>query len=83
MVKLQFSVEDNGIGIKKEDQNKLFKMFGKVGCNQDKINPTGIGLGLTICNKILGQMGSELQVMSEFGKGTTFFFYLDIPLDLP
>jgi K+-sensing histidine kinase KdpD len=35
-------------------------MFGKVGYNNEKINPSGIGLGLTICNKILGQMGSEL-----------------------
>jgi len=58
-------------------------MFGKVGCNNEKINPTGIGLGLTICNKILGQMGSELQVNSEYGRGTIFFFVLDLPIDLP
>jgi K+-sensing histidine kinase KdpD len=58
LVRLRFFVEDNGIGIKAEDQSKLFKMFGKVGCNNAKINPQGIGLGLTICNKILGQMGS-------------------------
>ncbi len=66
-----------------EDQAKLFKMFGKVGCNNEKINPHGIGLGLTICNKILGQMNSELQVKSDFGRGTSFFFQLDLPLDLP
>lgn len=52
-------VEDNGIGISQEDQSKLFKMFGKVGGSyNDKINPHGIGLGLTICNKILDQMNS-------------------------
>jgi K+-sensing histidine kinase KdpD len=58
-------------------------MFGKVGYNNEKINPSGIGLGLTICNKILGQMGSELQVQSEFGSGTIFFFVVDLPLDEP
>jgi signal transduction histidine kinase len=54
MAKLKFSIADNGIGIKDEDKAKLFKMFGKVGFDNEKINPTGIGLGLTICNKILG-----------------------------
>ena len=58
-------------------------MFGKVGYNNEKINPQGIGLGLTICNKILGQMGSELKVQSDFGQGTVFFFSLDIPQELP
>jgi K+-sensing histidine kinase KdpD len=57
-------------------------MFGKVGLNNDKINPHGIGLGLTICNKILGQMGSELQVKSEYGQGTTFYFTIDVPMDV-
>lgn len=76
--RIVISVEDNGIGIKPEDKAKLFRMFGKVGYNNEKINPQGIGLGLTICNKILGQMGSELQVESEFGKGTRFYFLLDV-----
>lgn len=49
---LLFSVEDTGVGIKDDDHEKLFKIFGKVG-QMDDINPKGIGLGLTICNKIL------------------------------
>ena len=49
-------------------------MFGKVGDNIDEINPNGIGLGLTICNKILLQLGSKLEVASVEGEGTTFFF---------
>jgi signal transduction histidine kinase len=52
-------VEDSGIGIKEEDKCKLFKVFGKLGgetCNS--INPQGIGLGLSICNKILSQFKS-------------------------
>jgi signal transduction histidine kinase len=53
-------------------------MFGKVGLNNEKINPHGIGLGLAIYNKILGQMSSELQVESEEGQGTRFSFLLDV-----
>ena len=82
-MRVKFTVEDNGVGIKEEDKAKLFKMFGKVGYNNEKINPHGIGLGLTICNKILGQMSSELQVESEYGQGTRFFFFIDVPWDLP
>jgi signal transduction histidine kinase len=53
MSRIEFSVEDTGIGIKEEDQKQLFKFFGKVGDNNEEINPEGIGLGLTICDKIL------------------------------
>ncbi|TNV85651.1 hypothetical protein FGO68_gene11967 [Halteria grandinella] len=81
--RVKLCIEDNGMGIKEEDKAKLFRMFGKVGFNNEKINPHGIGLGLTICNKILGQMGSELQVESEYGKGTRFYFLLDIQQELP
>ena len=73
-----FAVEDTGIGIKKEDHEKLFKMFGKVGQNEE-LNPNGIGLGLTICNKILSQLGGELQVKSEYQQGSSFYFTLDFP----
>ena len=55
--------------------NKLFKFFGKVGNNED-MNPSGIGLGLTICNKILYELGSALTVTSKFNYGTTFSFEL-------
>ena len=65
--KLIFSVSDSGIGIKDEDISKLFKFFGKVGDNMDEINPQGIGLGLTICNKILNELGSTLKVKSIYG----------------
>jgi signal transduction histidine kinase len=58
-----FSVEDTGIGIKEEDHDKLFKIFGKLD-QRDNVNPTGIGLGLTICNKILNELGGELQIQS-------------------
>ena len=72
-------MEDTGIGIKEEDHEKLFKIFGKVGQNEE-LNPHGIGLGLTICNKILNQLGGELQVKSEYQKGSSFYFTLDFPV---
>lgn len=60
-MRLRLSVKDNGVGVRAEDKAKLFKMFAKVGgSHHEKLNPHGIGLGLTICNKILGQMGSQL-----------------------
>ena len=49
---LQVNVKDTGIGIKKEDEGKLFKMFGKLESSAE-INTTGVGLGLNICKKIV------------------------------
>lgn len=68
-------MQDSGIGINEEDQKKLFKVFGQIHHNDD-INPKGIGLGLTICNNILGQLGSHLLVDSQPAKGSTFYFTL-------
>ena len=67
------------MGIKEEDHEKLFKLFGKIGEMED-VNPQGIGLGLTICNKILNQLGGELKVISKYGEGSTFYFSLLMPL---
>ena len=46
-------MKDTGIGISGKDQGNLFKLFGKIKHSNGKINPQGIGLGLTICNNIL------------------------------
>ena len=54
-------------------------MFGKLK-QSSGYNPQGIGLGLTICNNILNQYGSELKVKSEYGQGTTFYFMVDFPI---
>jgi len=45
---LEASVSDSGVGIKEEDQDKLFRLFGKLDSTKN-INSTGIGLGLNIC----------------------------------
>ena len=49
---LKISVTDTGLGIKEEDQGKLFKLFGQVQNNQG-LNQGGIGLGLVIIEKIV------------------------------
>lgn len=77
-LKLRIEVQDSGIGIKDEDIDKLFKMFGKIE-QTENINSSGIGLGLTICNNILNQLGSELKVKSVYKQGTCFYFTLSLP----
>ena len=52
----------------------IFKLFGKVNHSSESVNPTGIGLGLAICNHILNQYGSQMKVASEVNRGSRFFF---------
>ncbi len=64
---------DTGIGIRFEDQDKLFKLFGFV---QDgmQLNTKGIGLGLVIAENIVTEFGGSISFTSEYGKGSTFTF---------
>lgn len=67
----EFSVEDNGIGIKTEHISKIFSIFHTL---QTKEKSDSTGIGLTIVKKLVEQMGGEISVYSEFGKGTQFSF---------
>jgi len=67
----RFYVRDNGIGIRKEDQDKIFEMFGRAGA---RTASPGTGLGLAIVRKIIEQAGGEIWVESEEGEGATFCF---------
>lgn len=71
--KLRFYVKDTGIGIKKVNQGKIFEAFSQEDSSMTK-KFGGTGLGLTISNQLLNLMNSRLQLESEFGKGSTFFF---------
>lgn len=69
----RFEVRDTGIGIAKDKQEKIFEAFSQENESTSK-RYGGTGLGLSICNKLLDLMGSKLQVSSEPGKGSTFYF---------
>ena len=76
--KLKVVVEDTGIGIAKNKQGKLFKLFGKLEGNE-VLNPQGSGLGLSIANALAMELGNKpIKLQSEEGKGSIFSFYVDI-----
>jgi len=77
---LKFSVIDTGLGIAEEDQQKLFKMFGKLE-KTENINKGGTGLGLMISDtlaRLLNVTKDEkgIKVESQIGKGSRFFFVI-------
>ena len=66
-------VKDDGEGISEEDKPKLFKLFGKL--KQKKgVNEKGIGLGLNICKQICEVFEGSIDVDTEKGAGSKFFF---------
>ena len=62
-------IEDNGAGISKENVNKLFKDYSRLQ-EHANMNAKGTGLGMSICKKIINQMGGHVYAESEIGKGT-------------
>jgi PAS domain S-box-containing protein len=76
--KVQVSVEDTGIGIKKEDISKLFKKFSQLGEAETR-KVEGTGLGLYICKGIMDQHDGKIWAESSgSGKGSTFSFSLPV-----
>lgn len=78
--KIEFIISDTGIGIPLEKQKMIFEAFSQ-GDGSTTRKYGGTGLGLTICNKLLKIMGSQLELKSEPGVGSQFSFtlLLDIP----
>ncbi|MCR5655644.1 MAG: response regulator [Lachnospiraceae bacterium] len=74
-INLIVSVTDTGIGIKEEDIDKLFISFERIEERRNR-NIEGTGLGLSITRQLLGLMGSDLTVRSDYGVGSTFSFIL-------
>ena len=64
-----YYIIDNGIGIRKEDQEKIFEIFKRVHNNK---NIEGEGLGLSIVRRILEKNHGDIKVESEFGEWTKF-----------
>ena len=76
--KLLVSIIDNGIGIKKKHQKKLFKLFGSIKSQKKKFNVNGIGLGLVICKMIVRKFGGHIDFTSKYKQGSTFFYTFEI-----
>jgi two-component system, sensor histidine kinase and response regulator len=70
---LTISISDNGVGIKKETEGKLFRIdenYTSLGTQNEK----GTGLGLILCKEFIDKHGGRIWVESESGKGSTFYF---------
>lgn len=77
-VRLRFSVRDTGVGMTPDQIEKIFQPFEQVGDVQRRA--AGTGLGLTISQQLVHLMGGELQVTSELGQGSTFWFEAKFPI---
>ncbi len=75
---IEFFVEDSGIGIAKEDQEKIFEAFTQLDTGMTR-KYEGSGLGLAICSQLIKLMNGKINVESQIGVGSKFTFslYLD------
>jgi predicted ATPase/signal transduction histidine kinase/FixJ family two-component response regulator/tRNA A-37 threonylcarbamoyl transferase component Bud32 len=74
--KIRFQVEDTGVGMAPEQLDEIFLPFHQVGEHNYKIE--GTGLGLSISRKLVQMMGGEIHVQSTLGKGSLFFFDIEL-----
>lgn len=75
---IQLSVQDFGIGISTEVQQRVFEQFYRVTGENQSTFP-GMGIGLYICAEIIKREGGKIWVESAVGKGSVFYVWL--PLD--
>ncbi|MFY7740451.1 MAG: response regulator [Flavobacterium sp.] len=76
---IYFSIQDNGVGIAKEDQEKIFEKFVQIERKEGDYQ--GTGLGLSIVQKLTELFGSKIYLESEEGVGTTFSFTIGFEAD--
>lgn len=80
--RIRFHIADTGIGIPEELQDKIFDRFYR-GTPSSKGTYTGHGVGLHIAQSYVELLGGEIQVSSELGEGTTFYFDLSLNIAEP
>lgn len=78
--KLRFEVSDTGIGVTKDMQERLFMPFAQAESRSDAHLPSS-GLGLWICKQLVEQMDGAIGVESDAGRGSTFWFTADLPME--
>lgn len=81
-INLNVAVEDSGIGIKKENLDKLFTSFQQVDAKKNR-TVEGTGLGLVITKRLVNSMGGFIRVKSDYGKGSTFSFVIPLKVSDP
>lgn len=74
-ITLHFEIEDNGVGISKKKQKSIFESFSQASLQINR-KFGGTGLGLSIVKSLLELMGSRIQLESQLGKGSKFWFDL-------
>ena len=72
---IRYSVQDTGIGIKKDDLSRIYDAYQRLDMSHNR-NVEGTGLGMKIAKQFLTLMDSELHIESEYGKGSVFYFDL-------
>jgi signal transduction histidine kinase len=77
--KVEFAVQDTGPGIHAAAQETLFQPFRRsVGAGRATFSATGLGLAIT--QRLVGALGGKLKYETAAGKGTRFYFVLDLPV---